>query len=289
MSKLVLGTVQFGLPYGVANCSGKVSVEEAKEMLEIATASNITTLDTAVGYGESERVLGEIGVTRFKVITKLPAFGGHIDTANDWVTQQSQGSRLRLGVDNLGALMLHRPMQLLEAYGRDLYESLLNEKAQGHTQKIGISVYSPDELEKIIPKFNFDMVQLPINLLDRRFQTSGWLKKLKDRGIEVHARSVFLQGLLLMPAEDRPTKFQIWRSVWEAWDNWLIESGVAPIRACLNFVSGINEVDGIVVGADNHAQLREIISTASADIDHKTIDIFVGDERLINPSNWDSL
>ena len=96
MSKLVLGTVQFGLPYGVANCSGKASVEEAKEMLEIASASNIATLDTAVGYGESERVLGKIGVTRFKVITKLPAFDGHINTANDWVKQQSQGSRLSL-------------------------------------------------------------------------------------------------------------------------------------------------------------------------------------------------
>jgi hypothetical protein len=289
MSNLVLGTVQFGLPYGIANRSGMVSMSEAKNILDIASANGVSALDTAVGYGESESVLGSIGVSRFKVITKLPTFNGHIDTISDWVQQQSSESRSRLGVSDLYGLMLHRPMQLFEAYGKDLYKSLLNEKAQGHTRQIGISVYSPHELEQIIPRFDFDLVQLPINLLDRRFESSGWLKKLKDRGIEVHARSVFLQGLLLMSAKDRPAKFEIWHSLWEHWTQWLAESGVTPTRACLAYVSRIHAVDKIVVGAVNGVQLREIITSTSTDLDHKTLDISCTDERLINPSNWDSL
>jgi aryl-alcohol dehydrogenase-like predicted oxidoreductase len=185
--------------------------------------------------------------------------------------------------------MLHRPSQLLEATGADLYRALYQLKARGVTRKIGISVYSPAELENILPKFDFDVVQIPFNLFDRRLVSSGWLRKLKDKGIEVHTRSTFLQGLLLMSSEDRPPQFGVWSDLWSKWDDWVADSGLSPMQICLAYSLGISEIDKIVIGADNALQLMEIIESAVSQDGIDIPDFACLDERLINPSNWGAL
>jgi aryl-alcohol dehydrogenase-like predicted oxidoreductase len=289
MSKLALGTVQFGLRYGIANRIGQVNVDEAKAMLVMAQAHGIQTLDTAINYGESESVLGQIGVSPFKVVSKLPAFAGDISSVNQWALAQTSASLARLGISHYASLMLHRPSQLLDAIGADLYRALCQLKDQGVTRKIGISVYSPAELERIIPKFDFDVVQIPFNLFDRRLLTSGCLGKLKDRGIEVHTRSTFLQGLMLMSRQDRPPQFGIWSDLWSKWDDWVAHSGLSPMQACMAYVLGIGEIDKVVIGADNSLQLLEIIESAVPQGGIEIPDLACQDERLINPSNWGTL
>lgn len=286
MTRLALGTVQFGLPYGIANQSGQVGREQAQSMVKLAAANGIDTLDTAIAYGESETRLGELGIRNFKTITKLPALPDELADVAGWVERQVQTSMARLGTPALYGLLLHRSEQLLGPQGKALYQSLQELRGSGLVQKIGISIYSPRELDAICPVFPLDLVQAPFNLIDRRLQVSGWLQRLKVAGVEVHTRSAFLQGLLLMPKGERPSKFAAWSGLWASWHQWLVDRDVAPAHACLAFALAHPEIDRVVVGADSSAQLQQLIDAASAPLLSDFPSISCDDESLINPSKW---
>ncbi|MBE0613479.1 MAG: aldo/keto reductase [Burkholderiales bacterium] len=288
-AKLALGTVQFGLSYGIANRAGQVSRSEAKRMLQLAATNGIDTLDTAIPYGESEACLGELGVQSFKLVTKLPAVPDGCTAVSNWVQDQIAASMARLGVSQLYGLLLHRPEQLLGPTGRELYQALQGLKDSGRVQKIGVSIYAPSELDKITKLVCLDLVQAPFNLVDRRLHTTGWLQRLKDNGIEIHTRSVFLQGLLLMPREAIPTKFAAWSSLWEKWHRWLSEHDASAVRACLAFPLGFDEIDRVVVGADSAIQLAKIIEEVSATLSVDVPELQCDAESLINPSRWAAL
>jgi aryl-alcohol dehydrogenase-like predicted oxidoreductase len=287
--KLALGTVQFGLPYGIANQAGQASRSEAKLMLQLASASGIDTLDTAIAYGSSETCLGEAGVQGFKVVTKLPVVPDDCGDVSAWIQQQVNLSLLRLGVTAVYGLLLHRPDQLLGANGAKIYQALQALKDKGQVQKVGISIYAPSELEALIPRFPFDLVQAPFNLVDRRFYSTGWMQRLKDNDVEVHTRSAFLQGLLLMNQSDIPSKFSQWGGLWNSWHEWLSEQNGLALHACLAFSLSFPEIDRVIVGADTVSQLAEIVSAVN---DHPKYDfpnIQCGDENLINPGRWTEL
>lgn len=287
--KLALGTVQFGLNYGIANTSGRVSNKAADTVLQHATRSCIDTLDTAIAYGESESVLGSLGIQAWKVVSKLPAVPDDCRDVGRWVNEQALGSLNRLGVTRLHGLLLHRPGQLLENMGPSLYAALQSLKAQGLVGKIGISVYGPAELDSLFGKYTFDLVQAPLNILDRSLVDSGWANQLKDAGVEVHTRSAFLQGLLLMPASMRPSKFDRWSDIWAEWDRWLSTVGLSPLQACLRYVNALDSIDRVVVGVDTVAQLEEIIEAAEGDLDSLPEFKSMQDNRLINPASWNQL
>lgn len=289
MSRLALGTAQFGLPYGVANQGGQVTRTDAKAMLQFAAANGIEMLDTAIAYGESEVCLGEVGTQGFKLVTKLPAVPSGCVDVNGWVMGQVDASLARLGVTAVYGLLLHRPDQLLGTDGKVLYNSLRHLKEVGLAQKIGISIYAPNELEVLMPQFEFDLVQAPFNLVDRRLNTSGWLQRLKNEGVEIHTRSVFLQGLLLMPQGDIPSKFVTWAALWNKWHEWLAHHAVAPVRACLAFPLSFPEVDRVIVGADSVIQLEQIISATVSTVPVNFPDLHCGEENLINPAHWPNL
>jgi aryl-alcohol dehydrogenase-like predicted oxidoreductase len=287
--KLALGTVQFGLPYGVANQTGQVSREAARHILAYALESDIDTLDTAIAYGESEAYLGEIGAKKFKIVTKLPTIPEGVANIDRWVNGQVQASLRRLGVDNVYGLLLHRSHQLTESRGKALAEALLRLKAEGVVGKIGVSVYSPTELEKTIQSCPVDLVQAPFNLLDRRLHTSGWLTRLHDAGIEIHTRSAFLQGLLLLPRKRIPPKFKPWDALWSRWHEWLEDNSTSAPEACLQFALSFAEIDRVVIGVDSKTQLEELVMTALATRSKILPDLACEDDRLINPTNWNQL
>lgn len=287
--KLALGTVQFGLPYGVANKTGMTTAHEAAGILEFARRSGINTLDTAVGYGESESILGRLGVEDFRVVTKLP--GAHQNEAGivPWVFDQVCASMERLHLPLLGGVLLHRPGQLFEPYGPQLYSALQKLKADGFVEKIGISIYEPSELDQLLPSFKFDLIQAPLSILDRRLISSGWARRLHDLGVEIHARSCFLQGLLLMSAADRPDKFKRFESIWQAWDRWLSETELSPVEACIRYAISQPEIARVVVGVDSIAQLDEIVSAAKGNQFQLPDWPNSPEPLLLNPSNWTSL
>lgn len=287
--KIALGTVQFGCSYGVANDSGRVSFKEAGDIMLNAAASGIDMLDTAIAYGESEQTLGRIGITSWHVVSKLPQMPVGIPDVGFWVETQVADSLRRLGVDELYAVLLHRPEQLFGESGKQLYEALVKIRDGGYTKKIGISVYSPAELERLFDAMSFDLVQAPLNILDRRLVESGWARLLNKKGVELHTRSVFLQGLLLMPASKRPAKFNRWQHVWNEWDRWLQEVSLSPLEACMRYALSIDEVARVVVGVDSVEHLREILAATGERPSNLPEWQCPIDLNLINPACWNEL
>jgi len=289
LKKIALGTVQIGLPYGVANQGGKVQVEEAGQVLFAARKAGIDTLDTAIAYGDSEAVLGTLDLSGFNIISKLPEMPDTVTDVAAWVECQFSGSLDRLNVSRLYALLLHRPQQLLGERGEALYAALVALRDQGRVEKIGISIYDPQELDAFEGRMAFDLVQAPFNVLDRRLVDSGWLARLHDRGVEVHVRSVFMQGLLLMSTDARPAKFSRWDTLWAAWSKWLADSNQTPLQACLRYVLSVPHISRLVVGVDNQQQLQEILGA----VDDVSVPVPAGlcstDIELLNPSLWSRL
>lgn len=287
--RLALGTAQFGMAYGIANQSGKVSRSAVKAMLQLASASGIDLLDTATDYGDSEDCLGEVGSQDFQLVTKLSAVPDRCRDVNGWVLQEVADSLARLGVQKVYGLLLHHPGQLLEADGSEIYHALQILKGNGKIKKIGISIYGPNALEALLQKYSFDLVQAPFNLVDRRLKNSGWLHRLKNEGVEIHTRSAFLQGLLLMPESEIPARFAPWSDLWKRWHEWLLRYNVSAVQACLAFPLSFTEVDRVIVGAESLDQLRQVINSATVDTLNNFPDLNCEVENLINPSRWSRL
>jgi aryl-alcohol dehydrogenase-like predicted oxidoreductase len=289
MSRLALGTVQFGIPYGIANKAGQVTRASVKNMLQLAAANSIDTLDTAMAYGESENCLGEIGVKEFRVVTKLPAISDASIDISAWSQRQLNEALARLDETSVYGLLLHSTSQLKGKNGEALYKALQDLKASGQVQKIGISIYSPNELDELFSYYDFDLVQAPFNLLDRRLAESGWLERLKEKDVEIHVRSVFLQGLLLMEKENIPVKFTPWNELFIQWHKWLSNNSVSAIQACLAYPLSFSEIDRVIVGCDSMTQLEQIINMSQTHVSCELPDLGCDDEKLINPSFWSQL
>jgi aryl-alcohol dehydrogenase-like predicted oxidoreductase len=283
--KLALGTAQFGLNYGIASPQPQVEFLESKAIINYAADHGMSLLDTAMGYGDCEARLGEIGVSGWKVVSKLPEVPTQGDVKN-WITNAVKSSLNKLKIDSLYGLLLHRPDQLNGKRGAEIYETLQHLRVSGLVEKVGVSIYEPSELEDVLSVGDIDLVQSPLSVLDRRLITSGWLKRLADRGVEVHARSVFLQGLLIMSAEQRPRKFDHWSSLWSRYHEWVRASGQSPLDICLSYVSSIPHVQQIVVGVNSFNQMEEILQAQIGFAPEFPLDLVTCDEELLNPLAW---
>jgi aryl-alcohol dehydrogenase-like predicted oxidoreductase len=285
-NRLALGTVQFGLSYGIAGQGNKVAGDEVDAILSAAWEGGLDTLDTAILYGDCEQLLGQIGVDQWQVVTKLTEVPETCTDVASWVQDSVIDSIGRLGVPRLRGLLLHRPQQLLGSHGDDFYRALVSIREQGSVEKIGISIYGPDELDALWPHYQFDLVQAPFNVLDRRLVSSGWLNRLHQAGTEVHIRSVFLQGLLLMDDVSRPEKFNRWQPLWDQWHHWLNDQGVTALQGCLAIALSQPEVDRVIVGVDGLKQLEEILACAETSVAMPPEALMSDDLDLINPSRW---
>ena len=282
-SRLVLGTVQFGQRYGVANSGGRVSGEETAAILKHARAAGLDTLDTAIAYGEAEQ---RIGVGQWQVISKLPPVPDGCADVAAWVRDCVRGSLQRLKVAALHGLLLHRSQDLLGSSGAALSVALAATKSAGLVAKLGVSIYAPEELDDLASRMQLDVVQAPLSIVDRRLASSGWLARLHAAGTEVHVRSVFLQGLLLMDPGLRPARFARWQQLWDQWDRWLAEQALTPVQACISFALSQPGIDRVVVGVDSLQQLQEIIAGTTARSPAPPATLMNADLDLVNPSRW---
>ena len=286
-NRLALGTVQFGLPYGIANQAGQVSREEVATSLDHAWTVGFDTLDTANVYGDSEQRLGEIGVSKWRVVSKLPALLPETcENVAGWAQESVIASLERLKISRLQGLLVHRSQQLLGRHGDALIAALDILKSQGLVEKIGVSIYGPEELDAIWPRFRPDLVQAPFSVVDRRLLTSGWLSRLHGAGTEVHVRSVFLQGLLLMEPARRPSTFNRWQALWRQWDQWLVDYSLTPLQACLGFPVSQPEISRLVIGVDNLKQLDEVLLAAKHCGIPPPTELSCEDHDLVDPSRW---
>lgn len=287
MNKLALGTVQFGLDYGVANKTGQVDAAEITRILTAAKQAGVTTLDTAAAYGLSEKRLGEQDLAGFQLISKVSAVPNHED-AFPWLKEQCEQCLQRLKISQLEGFLLHQPEQLLSQNGKEIYLALQEIKKLGLVKKIGISVYSPADLDALKQYF-FDIYQGPYNLLDTRFKKTGWLDRIQNQGAEFHARSAFLQGLLVMPANERPEKFDAWQAIWAQWQQWLATRHLNATTVCLKFSLQEPLIKKVVVGVDSSQQWQELLAIAAMPPITLPTEFNCEDERLLNPALWSAL
>ena len=275
MGKLVLGTVQFGLQYGV-NSAGRPSQEAVISILEEAAKGGITTLDTSSAYGNSEEVLGEsISIPgQFKIVSKYPKGATP-------VSEMFNGSLKRLKVEKLYGYLLHH----FEVYKNNpqVWDEFIALKESGKVQKIGFSLYTPEELEFILKNGSpFDLIQVPFNIFDKKFLP--YMKELHEKGVEIHVRSTFLQGLFFKDRNALPEKLQPMKKYLLQLDEFSKKSGLSISEIALNYNLQNPYIDGVLIGVDNEEQLQmNLNSVKNTPID---IEIEVKEQELLNPVNW---
>lgn len=289
--KLGLGTVQFGLDYGVANPGGRTSEDEVRRILVAAADGGIEVVDTAAAYGEAEAVLGRClqRPSPFRIVTKTRPLRERSDAsgAGHWIRTGIARSLERLGMDRVDALLVHHVADLLGPEGRELVAVLVDLKRSGQVGKIGLSTYGGAEADAALAIHDFDLLQLPLNVLDQRLVAGGKLRRLRERGIEIHVRSVFLQGLLLMEPSSVPAYFAPIRGQLGAWRRAVEARGLTPLEGAFAFVRAL-DVDVVLVGVDSARQLaaNQAAFAAAADCDLDFAAFAVDDEAFINPSRW---
>lgn len=289
MARLGLGTVQFGLDYGISNTGGRPTRQEVTSILDAAARAGVSVLDTAPAYGNSENVLGEclVAGNRFRIVTKTPIFpvGSLDDSYGTALIHAAHESSRKLGGVRLGGLLVHHANHLTAPGGHALVRALRALKDEGLIEAMGVSVYDGDEIDRVLEIFTPDLVQLPINALDRRLIASGHLRRLKDLGVEIHARSVFLQGLLLMDPNDIPGHFAPIRpqlaGLHAAWK----DAGLTPLAGCLAFAMAQPDLDIALVGVNSVAEMHQIAEAATAQCPFPPIDEPV-DPVYVNPARW---
>jgi aryl-alcohol dehydrogenase-like predicted oxidoreductase len=288
--KVGLGTVQFGQDYGISNKEGRTSPAEVAKILEVAKEYHVNIIDTAALYGSSEEVLGKSlpHDHEFKVVTKTIRIDSDRITsaAADRLEGAFIASLEKLRCNAVYGLMFHNADDLLAEGGEMLMERLRTLKQNGRLTKIGASVYRADQIDNILSRFEIDLIQLPMNVIDQRLLKGGHLEALKSSGVEIHVRSAFLQGLLLMDPETLPEHFAPVRQHLRGYHNFLRGLGIGPVHAALGFLAAHDEIDVIVCGVNNHHQLIELCQAygplPGVDFSSFALD----DDAILNPSQW---
>lgn len=294
MNKLALGSAQFGLNYGITNTGGQVSEKEVSAILALAAKNGIDTIDTARLYGISESVIGRCmpADADFAVITKTVKCRG-ATTASDAIHQLRNGFEMSLKAlqqTSVHALLMHDPKALLGEFAVPLWEEMENLKRSGLVTKIGVSVYEPEEVDFILAQFPLDIIQVPLNAIDNRLVQGGQLERLARAGVEIHARSVFLQGVLLAPPDELPFEFAPIGDLLRQLDRICEERGFTRLEGLLGAVLRFEEIGRVIVGVTSTAELREILTAAmlgkAANLGE--VEISPIDPRLLNAAQWEN-
>ena len=276
-----MGTVQWGLDYGISNTNGIPTDTELDAIVRLATQNGIDLFDTASQYGNAEARLGNYTTKNSSVVSKFSSVN-HSSLENEIL-----GSLKRLNVDQLYGYLFHSPKDLINT--PLLWDQMQNLKVKEKVKKIGYSLYSPEELELFLDN-NWipDIVQLPYSLLDRKFEP--YFEQLKSLGTEIHIRSVFLQGLYFKSTETLSSTFNDLKSALKELRELAREFGLTTVELALNFVLKNENIDYAVIGVEKSNQLKEIISASKIDfpksIEERVKALYVENPTLLNPSNW---
>ncbi len=267
ISKMTLGTVQLGMNYGIANKTGKPSREKAFEILNTAAGGGVNSFDTANAYGDSEDVLGRyfcspqckvrrpFFTTKFKL--GLPAEADRYTVERE-IRSFAEKSLERLKINKIQVYMLHNAIAM-SRYGDTVPETLKKLKNEGLVEKAGVSVYNPEEVDKMLENELYEAVQIPMNVFDLKMVRSGALNKLKNAGYIVFVRSVFLQGLFFMEPGQMPESLASTSEYLKQLHKLAQEEGLSIAQLALSFIRDLEGVTCLVLGAETPEQVEENI------------------------------
>lgn len=286
LSRFILGTVQFGLAYGVSNVGGKVLESEAARILDVARGHGIALLDCAAAYGDAEEVLARLNARGrgFGLITKTQPLSqaGSVEA----VLARAERSITLLGAP-LDTLMVHHARDLAGDAGAQLWRGITAFKSSGLVRRTGISAYHADDPLALAQRFSPDVMQVPVSILDQRLVRDGTLATLAARGVEVHARSIFLQGAIFLEPSRLPARLSHCAAALEAFHNRLSGLGLSPLAAALSFIQKVPGVGRIVVGVTSASELDDLAHEAAKDAAITDWSGFaIDDPILLDPSRW---
>lgn len=281
--KIIIGTVQFGLNYGVNNQNGIPNDKELEEIFDLAKKSSIDSLDTAPAYGNVQQRIGKLSQNHFNIVTKFPKINSF-----DELAESFNNTLKALNSEKVYGFIAHDAVTLIE--NPKYWNMLLALKQEEKVQKIGYSLYNPHQLNQLleiglIP----DLIQIPYNILNRSFEKS--FEILKEIGTEIHVRSVFLQGLFFMNPNSLPKKLESFSSVLKELDNISQKLGTNIGSLALNFVAQNPNIDAVVLGVESTKQLQNNLRMLESYLNfvsvRNQIDLIrVQNEELLNPANW---
>lgn len=285
-NKIIVGTAQFGMDYGVSNTQGKTDKLEVDRILDYLNSSGVKYLDTAPVYGDSHRVISNYLKKNnvFKVNTKISSINKS-DTKS--VIKEIHQS-LKLFDDNISCLSFHDANDFTNENYYEVIEEVEYLKRKGYINKVGLSIYDESQLENVIDKMDIDIVQVPFNIYDQRLINSKKIFDLSCRGAEIHARSIFLQGLILMGLEQIPERLNSIKTHQEGLIQYSRGLNKTVYDLCLAWVFKQDWIDKIVVGLNDLSQSKKLIKSISGSVTND-LDLekySISDPLIINPVNW---
>lgn len=282
--KLALGAVQFGKNYGLVD-GKKISNREFKKIEKLILRSGIKFIDTSANYGDSEKKIGNSSLNKLNIITKIKLPKKNINV-NQWVKRKIFYSLKKLKVNKIYAVLIHDHKDLFGVKGKQYLKYLYHLKDKNIIQKIGVSLYSPNDLKKIWNFWKPDIVQVPLNVIDQRFLKSRWMPTLKKFKILIFVRSCFLQGLLLSDYRSN-ARFKKFYKILDKFSDWCKLNHISRIQACVDFIKAKKNIDYLVIGFNNYSQFKEILESYKNKKINKIPNIFITNKlNLIDPRRW---
>jgi aryl-alcohol dehydrogenase-like predicted oxidoreductase len=290
--KIGLGSAQFGLDYGISNRSGRVSSSELVRILAMARDAGVRVIDTAPAYGDAEERLGHsLGEAHpFRIVTKLSQCPSALNRPQvvGWARDSLYASLSRLRANDVYGLLVHAAGDLLGPSGGDIWEALEKAREAGYARRIGVSIYGARQLDALLERYPLDLVQLPMSVFDQRLVADGRLERLRQAGTEVHVRSVFLQGLLLMDPDDLGDPyFAGARDPLRAFHAAAYAAGRTPLEAAATFAVAHEAVDAAIFGVASAAQLGELLAAQGTPLPQDWYAPFALDDvAILDPTRW---
>ena len=277
--RIIIGSANFAQKYGAAPT--KIDRKEIKKILNLSKKNNIFKIDTAEGYFNEINLFKNMD-KKFKFTTKMKP--DHRWTSLDFCQEKIGNHFKKFNGNEIQTLLFHDTDILFKKIGKKIFQNIETLKKKKYFKKIGLSIYDTECLNYLIPNYSFDVVQCPYNILDKRIINSGWFSKLKDKGIEIHIRSIFLQGLLVNKLVYKKKYFQKWRLFFIKWFQNLENNNISPIDYCLSDLLN-HDFDQIIIGINNCDNLKEIINFKIIK-NKKMLNFKKVELKLIDPRKW---
>ena len=286
INKICIGSANFGMEYGL-NKKSPLLKKDIKEIFEFLKKENTIYIDTAANYKNSEIIIGKYSTKKFKIITKIKKIPKGVNDLEKWLKNEIYTSCKKLRVNKIYGLLVHDTQDLKnKKKAKKIYKTFDILKKSKIIEKIGLSIYNPNELDLYLKNYNFEIVQAPLNIFDRRIINSGWLKKINEKGIEFFARSIFLQGLLIKDINKIDKFFSPYKKKFEKFEIWTQKLNISKVEACIRFVNSYREVDKVIVGINNRMHFFENYKFLKKDklIVPNSLEIKSG--KILNPKLW---
>ena len=255
--KIIIGTAQLDKNYGLNKNRNKITVNEINNLFEFLKKNQYFYLDTAKNYKDSENLLKKINLNKFKIIGKIEKLRNKKNIYN-YLKKEILNSINNLGIKMFEGYLIHDEKDLISNRSDEIYRALVKIKKENLTKKIGISIYDFKKASSIIKSYKLDIIQLPYNLIDRRLENKSFLKLLEKRNLEIHVRSIFLQGLLLKDLNKVPKIFYKYLKFFKKIDKYCKKNLLSKLEACLNFVMSNKVINKIIIGIENKSNMVEI-------------------------------